>query len=181
MKLTKQQKQEKSKDLAKVLKDVSHLFFTEYRGLKFQEMGELRAKLKPMKCRYNVVKNSLLSHALKRAGIKVRGDFSLGGPTALLLVPEDDPVSPVRALAAFAKENENLKIKAGYVDGGWLTPEQCKQLSALGTKPELLGKLASSLYSSVAQVAWVVTAPMQELAMTLKALKEKKKAEGKGK
>ena len=47
MKLTKNEKIEKSKQLAETLKKAPHLFFTEYQGLKFVELDELRAKLRP--------------------------------------------------------------------------------------------------------------------------------------
>jgi len=181
MKLSKEQKLEKSKELSDVLKKVSHLYFTDYRGLKFKDMGELREKLRPMKCRYNVVKNSLLTHALDQAGIKVEDKGLLNGPMALLVVPEDDPVTPARVLEQFMKEHESMKITAGYVDGAWLDSAQCRQMSKLGTKPEMLGRLANTLYSSVAQVAWVVNAPIQELAGTLKALADKLETQEKGK
>ena len=69
MKLTKQQKIESSKVLAEKLKAAPHLFFTEFQGMKFVELDELRMQLKPLKCRYAVVKNSLIKYALKNAGV----------------------------------------------------------------------------------------------------------------
>ena len=182
MKLTKEQKKGKAKELAGVLKDSPHIFFTQYQGLKFQEMGTLRQKLKPAGCSYHVVKNSLLSHALKQAGIAVGevdgGKGLFGGPNAIVFSREDDPVSPAKILYAFAKEFESLKVKAGYIGGEWMTPDGVKKLSMLGTRPEQLGQLANALYSSVAQGAWVLAAPIRDLVLVLKALEEKKKAEG---
>jgi large subunit ribosomal protein L10 len=179
MKLTKEQKKDKSKELAETIKGVSHLYFTHYQGLKFQDMDSLRAELKGIDCRYAVIKNTMLKNALEQAGIEVKGrEEILQGPTALLLVAGDDPVSPARVLKKFGKEKEALKVRAGYVDGEWIDEAQCKQMSDLGTKPEMLGKLASALYTSVAQVAWVVNAPIGELARTLHAYEQKLKAEG---
>ena len=49
MKLTKQQKIESSKVLAEKLKVAPHLFFTEFQGMKFVELDELRMQLQPRK------------------------------------------------------------------------------------------------------------------------------------
>ncbi len=178
MKLTKEQKKEKSKELAKTLKGSAHIYFTQYQGLKFKEMDDLREKLASLGSSYKVYKNSILAHALKDAGITVEGGKEfLGGPNAVLVGAEDDPVSPARVLVKFAGEFEALKVKGGYVDGKWLSPEECVQLSTLGTKPEVLGKLANVLYSAVAQSAWVLAAPIRDMVLVLKALEEKKKSE----
>ena len=178
MKLTKEQKKKKAQELAEILKASEHLYFTGYKGLKFQEMTELRQQLRPLSCSYRVVKNALLAHALKGAGININDKKLLDGPNALLFASKDDPVSPARVLVEFAKDKESLKIKAGYVGGKWVNSAECRKLSAIGTKPELLGKLSGTLYSAVGQAAWVLAAPIQDLALTLKALQEKRATEG---
>jgi large subunit ribosomal protein L10 len=176
MKLTKEQRKEQCKGLARTLKDSPHLYFTEYQGLKFQDIAALRALLKPHKCGYRVVKNSLLEHAMKDAGVAAESKSLFDGPNALLFVRNDDPVSPAKILFKFAKDNENLKVKAGYVGGRWYGPVDCRRFSTLGTRPELLGQLAGVLYSTVGQAAWVIAAPLQQLVLVLKALEEKKSA-----
>ncbi|MDE2291187.1 MAG: 50S ribosomal protein L10 [Elusimicrobia bacterium] len=175
MKLTREQKKTVSKELAKTLKDSGSVFFTQYQGLKFVELEQLRKTLKPMKARYRIVRNTTLSHALKEAGISGAAADLLKGPGAILFAPGDDPVSPAKALVKFAKEAEALKLRGGYVGGQWMTPEECKALASIGTKPELLGKLANALYSSVAQGAWVLAAPIRDLVLALKAVEEKQK------
>ncbi|PIP81434.1 MAG: 50S ribosomal protein L10 [Elusimicrobia bacterium CG_4_9_14_3_um_filter_62_55] len=182
MKLTKEQKKDQSKELGAELKASSHVFFTHYQGLKFEQMETIRTKLRPMKCRYTVLKNSLLASALKEAGIEISevdgGEGLLSGPNAVLIAKEDDPVSPAKVLVDMQKEAEKLDIRAGFVGGKWIGPDQVKALSKIGTKPELLGQLANALYSSVAQGAWVLAAPIRDLVLVLKAVEEQKKSEG---
>jgi large subunit ribosomal protein L10 len=179
MKLTRQQKKDQSKALADVLKGSAHLYFTEYQGLRFHDLAELRAQLKPMKCGYRVIKNSMLHHALEQAGVKVESKELLDGPNALLYAREDDPVSPARVLVKFAKTHQALKLKAGLVGGKWMTAVDCQKLSTLGTRPELLTQLAGTLYSTVAQGAWVLAAPIRDFVLVLKAVQEKKGTEAK--
>ena len=174
MKLTKAQKVEKSKELGSVLKGVPQIFLTEYQGLRFVDLAQLRAKLKPISGQYAVVKNSLVKNALQNAGIQ--GDKALfKGPIGMVTAKTDDPVATAKVLAAFAKDFEKLKIKAAFVGGKWLTAAECKTLSQLASKPEQLAKLASALYSSYAQSAWVLAAPMNKLVWAIQAVEEQKK------
>lgn len=176
MKLTKEQKKVKSKELSEVLKSSAHLYFTQYQGLKFQEMDELRGQLRAIGSSYKVIKNSVLGHALKEAGVTVKDEAVLDGPNALLFGAGDDPVSPAKTLFKFGKDKEALKILGGVVDGKWLDAAELKQLSSLGTRPEVLQQLAGVLYMSVAQSAQVLAAPIRDMVLVLKAL-EKKKSE----
>lgn len=178
MKLTKEQKKTVSKELAKTLKGSSSIFFTQYQGLKFVEIDELRKQLRPTKAKYKVVRNTTLAHALKEAGIEGTAAEMLKGPGAILFAPGDDPVAPAKILVKFAKTAEALKLRGGYVGGVWMTPEECKALAELGSKPELLGKLANALYSAVAQGACVLAAPIRDLVLVLKAVEEKQKSAG---
>lgn len=178
MKLTKNEKIEKAKILAESLKKAPHLFFTEFQGLKFVELDELRAKLRPLRCRYAVVKNSLIRYALKNAGVDGADEKLLKGPVGIVVSESEDPVAAAKVLATFAKQFPQLKIKAGFVTQKWMTPAQCQQLSTLGSRPELLAKLAGTLYSAVAQSAGVLQAPIRDLVLVLSALEAQKKQAG---
>ena len=118
MKLTKQQKIESSKALAEKLKSAPHLFFTEFQGMKFVELDELRAQLRPLKCRHAVVKSSLVRYALKDAGIDGADAKMLKGPVGLIVADNDDPVAPAKVLAALSKEFPTLKVTRGLCLAG---------------------------------------------------------------
>ena len=177
MKLTKKDKIERAKTLAESLKKAPHLFFMEFQGLKFVELEELRGKLRPLHCRYAVVKNALVRYALKNAGIDGIDPKVLKGPIGLVVSEGEDPVAAAKVLAVFSKQFPLLKIKAGLVSSKWMTPAECQTLSTLGSKPELLAKLAGALYSAVAQSAGVLQAPIRDLVLVLAALEDKKKKE----
>ena len=160
------------------MKKAPHLYFTHYQGLKFIELAELRKKLKPLGCKYQVVKNSLIDYALKDAGISGAAEETLKGPIGLVVGQGTDPVAAAKVLVAFAREFPKLKIRAGFVEGQWLDASGCARLSSLGTKPELLTLLAGTIYSTVAQAASVLQAPMRDLALVIKALEEQKQKNG---
>jgi large subunit ribosomal protein L10 len=177
MKLTKDQKVEASKALAEKLKVAPHLFFTEYKGLKFVELDELRNQLRPLKCRYAVVKNSLVRYALKNAGVDGADPKLLKGPVGLIVADTDDPVAPAKVVAALAKKFPALKIRAGYVSRKWMTPADCDKLSKLPSKQELMGKIVGTLYTIVSQSVAIAQAPTRDMLLVVKALEDKKKSE----
>jgi large subunit ribosomal protein L10 len=177
MKLTKSQKIEKAKDLGTVLSKAPSIFFTEFQGIKFTELDTLRGKLRPLRCKYTVMKNSLVRNALKNAGIDGIDPKLLKGPIGLVVADSDDPAGAAKVLSAFAKDVPLLKVKAGFVGGNWMTASECAKLATLGTKPELLSKLAGTLYASVAQTAGVLQAPIRDFVLVLSALEDKKKKE----
>jgi len=178
MKLTKSQKIESSKALAEKLKSAPHLFFTEYQGMKFVELDELRAQLRPLKCKYAVVKNSLVKYALKNAGVDGVDPKTLKGPVGLIVAENDDPVAPAKVIAALGKKFPQLKVRAGYVSQKWMTPADCEKLSKLPGKQELMGKVVGLVYTLVSQSVAIAQAPTRDAVLVVKALENKLKESG---
>jgi large subunit ribosomal protein L10 len=178
MKLTKQQKIESSKVLAEKLKAAPHLFFTEFQGMKFVELDELRAQLRPLKCRHAVVKSSLVRYALKGAGIDGVDPKMLKGPVGIIVADNDDPVAPAKVIATLAKKFPQLKVRAGYVSQKWMTPSECETLSKLPSKQELMGKIVGLLYTLVSQPVAIAQAPTRDMVLVVKALENKLKESG---
>jgi large subunit ribosomal protein L10 len=178
MKLTKQQKIESSKVLAEKLKAAPHLFFTEFQGMKFVELDELRMQLKPLKCRHAVVKSSLIKYALKNAGIDGVDAKMLKGPVGLIVADNDDPVSPAKVLATLGKKFPQLKVRAGFVSQKWMTPSDCDKLSKLPSKQELMGKIVGLVYALVSQPVAIVQAPTRDAVLVVKALENKLRESG---
>jgi len=177
MKLTKQQKKDKSKELAVSLKTASCIYFTNYQGLKFAELYQLRSKLKPLGGKYTVVKNSLIENALKNADMSPADAKLFKGPIGLVVAQGADPVAAAKVLATFAKDFPALKLRAAFVPPQWLAGTDVAKLAALPSKTELMGKLASALYGVNASIAMVLQAPIRDLAYVLKALEDKKSKE----
>ena len=178
MKHTKSEKIEKSKAVAEALKKAPNLFFTEYQGLKFQELDELRSKLRPLKCKYSVIKNSTVRYALKNAGIDGVDAKAFKGPIGMIVADSDDPVAPAKVLAELGKKFPQLKVKSAFVGAKWMTPKECATLATLPGKQELLGKVVNLLYTLVSQPVAIAQAPTRDMVMVVKALADKKSKEG---
>ncbi len=108
------EKQQIVAELTEKIKNAATGIFVDYRGLTVAQDTELRAKLREANVEYKVIKNTLCRFAVDELGMNEL-DSILNGPTSLA-VSVEDPVAPAKILADFAKDNEQLEFKAGFMD-----------------------------------------------------------------
>ena len=152
-----EQKKAAVAELIEKLKAAQAGVLVDYRGLTVEEDTKLRAQLREAGVEYKVVKNTLTRFAIKEVGYDEM-DEQLNGPTSLA-ISADDPVAPAKIISDFAKNNENLTIKAGFLDGKVISLDEIKTLANTPSKDVLIAKIMGSLNS-----------PISALARTLQAL-----------
>lgn len=166
MKITKQDKKDLSQQLGKEFNEKDS-FFATFNGMKFKEANNLRETLRPAKARFQVVRNTVVEHALKHASLKPADETVAKGPTAIVTVADAEEITRVaKELVNFAKENPSVVWKGGFYEKNWLTPDDIVKLSKIGSKTELLGQLAGVLYSSIAQIRYVLDALKEQKEKT---------------
>ncbi|WP_327234991.1 50S ribosomal protein L10 [Streptomyces sp. NBC_01317] len=144
---------------------------TEYRGLTVAQLKELRRSL-GANAQYSVVKNTLTKIAANEAGINTLDDL-FAGPTAVAFVT-GDPVESAKGLRDFAKDNPNLIIKGGVLDGKALSADEFKKLADLESREVLLSKLAGAMKGKQSQAASLFQALPSKFVRTAEALRVKK-------
>lgn len=137
-------------EIAEVLKNATTGVLVDYRGLTVEEDTKLRNDLRAAGVNYFVVKNTLLRLAAKESGIEGLDDI-LHGPTALAV--SDDAVAPAKVLADFAKNNEKMQLKSGFMDGRVLEMDELMQLAKTPNKETLIAKMLGSLNSPISGLA----------------------------
>ena len=130
--------------------------FVDYRGLTVSEDTDLRNKLRAAGVEYKVIKNTLTRFAAKEVGYDEL-DPILNGPTSLAISYED-PVAPAKVIAEFAKGNDKLEIKSGFLDGKVISIDEIKTLANTPSRDVLIAKLMGSLNSPVSSLARVLQA-----------------------
>jgi large subunit ribosomal protein L10 len=148
-------------NLTEKVKLTKALILTDYSGLKVGQISELRTELRKVGAEYEVVKNNLLSLALK-------GE-PLTGPTAALWVYQADDVTPLKTLAAFIKKNELPKIKMGFWDKELISAEKVMQLANLPGIDELKAKLVGIINSPIYRLVYTLNGNLQKLVFILGA------------
>src|SRR5258706_9379936 len=126
-------------NLEKQARESTGLLVTSFKALKTVEFNEIRAKLRPLKSDYRVVKNSLTRIALKNAGMEALANM-LEGPTAIVL-ERGAAIAATKAVFEFAKTQENLKINGGVFEGKGLGAKELQAIASLPSREVLLATL----------------------------------------
>ncbi len=171
---TKEQKKKLVKDLAEKLKNSKATVFSDFKGLNVKDMTALRAELREKNVDMQVIKKTLLTIAMKDAGVELDAT-KFEGQIAVAVAHEDE-VEAAKIIAKMAKVNENLKIVGGLLGKNILTKEEVMALSKLPSKDELLAKLVGTLNAPVSGFVNVLAGNLRGLVQVLKAVGEAKEA-----
>ena len=169
---TKQEKQEFVKSFEKEITTAKNFCFAGYQGLTVKELDDLRKKVKSTDAEFRVIKNRLVAKVLKNLKID-NFDEHLKGATAIIL-EKGDPIKTIKTLSVFSKNNSKLKIKAGYFENKFLTAQDVAKIASLPSKEHLVAQVVFSISSPLVRLMNVLTAPMRNLAVVLKAASNKK-------
>ncbi|MFV0258342.1 MAG: 50S ribosomal protein L10 [Acidimicrobiales bacterium] len=150
------------------------VLITEYRGLSVSALQELRGGLRPIGGSYRIYKNTLVRRAADADGLAITEHLT--GPTALAFpetAPDGTPpdvVGVAKVLRDFAKNNPELIIKGGLLDGAPLDAGGVRALADLESREVLLAKFAGLLAAPMQQLAGLMQALPRNLAYGLAAL-----------
>ena len=134
------------------------LVFVEYAGTTVAQVTDLRNQIRKANAEYKVYKNKLMQRALSELNIECP---VLEGTTAVA-ISYDDEVAPAHVVVNAGKDNENLKVKFGVVNGKVVDESYVKTLAHIPSRDVLL-----------AQLVGMLQAPIRNLACTLKAVADK--------
>lgn len=146
----------------------------DFCGLTVAQDTALRRKMREAGVHYNVVKNTLLRIAAQEAGIEGL-EPSLEKNTAIAVSPED-PVAVAKVICDFAKENKELKVKVGILDGQVIDAEAIKALASLPPKEVLIAKMLGSMNAPISGFVNVLQGTIRNVVYALEAVRKAKES-----
>ena len=158
--MQKAEKHEFVKSFNSTLKEKDFLVVAHYKGLTVSEMSSLRVKVKSTNSTFKVAKNTLAKRAIKDTNFEILEKFFVG-PTSVVF--SNDPVSTSKAMVDFSKDNENLKILGGAMDGKELSIEDIKKLASLPSMEALRAKIVGLLISNQRNILSIFQANQSSL------------------
>ena len=132
-------------EITNKLESSKTLLLVDYQGMSVQEINQLRQNLKDNGSDLKVYKNTLASLAFKDKGIKL--DDYMSGPKAYIF--SKDIIEPIKIVSEVAKSNDNLSIKAGYIDGEFASKEVIDEYASIPSYEGLLTMFAGGLIEHV--------------------------------
>lgn len=145
---------------------------TDFRGLKVEQISDLRRKLRLPDVEYRVLKNTMFRFALKEAGYEDIAE-QISGPNAVIF-SKNDPVGPAQIIFDFAKTNKQLEVKIGILEGKLLSPEDIKNLAQLPPRDVLLGQVVGTMQAPITSFVRVLNANLTGLVRALDGIREQK-------
>ena len=145
----------------------------EYRGLDVASVTVLRKKARESGVYLRVLKNSLARRAVAGTPFEALSS-KLAGP--LIYGISADPVNAAKVLAAFAKDNDKLVIKAGALPNSVLDVNGVKALATMPSREELLSKLLGTMQAPIAQFVRTLNEVPTKLVRGLAAVRDQKQA-----
>jgi large subunit ribosomal protein L10 len=162
-----------SAEVGKSLGASPFCLITDYRGLTVEQFTELRKRLAAVNAEFHVVKNTLLRHALKEAGLPdANGDLT--GMTAVVYGRDKAEVSAAaKVVKDYSKEVDKPRVKLGFLGQQILRAEDVAALADLPSLDVLRAKLVGLLQTPATRVAVVLGAPAGQIARVIKAHADK--------
>lgn len=156
-------KQPVVQEISDLLDGAQSAVLVDFMGIPVDADTELRRQLREGGVTYRVYKNTLMKLAMKGTDFEKLGD-DLKGPSAIA-VSKTDPTAPARIVANFAKDHEQISLKAGIVEGDYFDAKSILDIARIPGKEELLSRLCGSLQS-----------PISSFARAIKQVAEKKES-----
>ncbi|MBR6779363.1 MAG: 50S ribosomal protein L10 [Clostridia bacterium] len=147
-------------EIKNLISSSKSVVLVDYKGITVAQDTALRKAMRTNNVTYKVIKNTLFKKACEQLGIDGL-DVALNGTTAFAFGSEDETVAP-RMVKNAMKEYSTLSIKAGLYNGKAIEEKEVVTLATIPSKEQL-----------VAQLLYVLNAPVASLARAFKAIAEK--------
>jgi large subunit ribosomal protein L10 len=145
----------------------------EYRGMTVSQLTALRTEARNEGVWIRVVKNNLAKRVVDGSDFECLTEHFVG---PVIFSASEDPVAVARVMAKFAKDNENLKITAGAMNGLLIDNSMIESLAKLPGRDELLAKLMGTMMAPVQKFVSTLNEVPGRFVRTLSAVAESKEA-----
>ena len=164
-----QKKIDQVEDLKKRMERATITVSANYRGLRVQEMDQMRKRMRAASVEVKVVKNSLLRLAAAQTGAPELMEI-VEGPTALVIA-YDDPIEAAKAITEYAQSAPpTFSLRGAFLDGQVVSAADLRDLVRLPPRPVMLAQLAGQIQAPLATLSGLLQSPMRELTSLLQSV-----------
>lgn len=175
MQQNRKQKEAVVAEVAKNVKASKALVFANFKGVAVKDITAIRKELKTSGSSWRVLKKTLLSLALKDAGV----DMNAGElPGQIGVAFSADEVAAAKVLSTYMKSHPEvtLTLEGGVLGTKKLSAAEVKALSKIPGTQELRGMLVGVLAGPMSGFVRTLNGNLLGLVQVLKAASEKKTA-----
>jgi len=171
---TKAQKAEQIKQLTDKLQANPAIVITEFTGLTMEDLTDFRRKAREKGVTFQIIKNTLLTKAAEKAGIKGLNVNKIARQLGIASGSNDEAAVSKLVYEFTKSSNEKVKIYAGILNNKVASIETIIQLAQLPSREELLVRIVGSINAPVSGFVRVLSGPLQGFYNVIKILSEVK-------
>lgn len=172
MSIIREKKEKQVQELAQLFEQNNTFYLIDHENISVTKSMKLRGQLREKNCFFKVIKNRLAIRAVKdEFPDEFKHNFQ--GPTAIAYTSEN-PIILARVLKDFSVQNKILKVKAGIIEGEFLSEEKFSEIASLTSRDDLLAKFGYLMAYPLSQLLKTWQAPFLSLGSMLSQLKSKK-------
>jgi large subunit ribosomal protein L10 len=162
-------------NLSEILKSSSSYVLVNFSGMGVKKQQEFKSRLKEAGAKMLVVKNTLfrLAGKLAKTPNEILSEKVLSGQTAIIST-EEDPISPLKVINDFSKEDSVPELKAGVIEGHFQDKDSLSKLSIIPSKEALFSNLNNLILSPIYGLMHTLKLKQYELIFLLNSAKNKK-------
>jgi large subunit ribosomal protein L10 len=161
--ITRAIKEQEVKSLVEKFSKAKGAFIVDFKGMKVEQVTNLRKKLHLAESEMKVVRNTLAKRALKdHPSAEKALSASMRGTNAIVF-SYGEINATAKTLADFAKDVEVLQIKTGMMDGEGLNADRIKFLATLPGKDQLRAQFLAVLLAPGSKLARCLDVYVQKL------------------
>lgn len=147
-------------EIKNLISSSKSIVLVDYKGISVADDTALRKSMRENNVTYKVIKNTLFNKACEQLGISGL-EAALNGTTAFAFSGEDETAAP-RLVKKATKDYSSLSIKAGLYNNNAIDEKEVMALASIPGREQLM-----------AQLLYVLNAPVSGLARAIKAIAEK--------
>jgi large subunit ribosomal protein L10 len=171
--ITREKKESEVSAIQEKLKKAKAAFVVDFKGMKVEQVTQLRKTLFPLQSEMKVVRNTLARRAMKGfPEIDKAIGTAFRGTNAFIFSYGDDVSASAKALAQYAKDIELFQLKTGVMDGQAMDQAKITFLATLPTKDVLRAQLLGVLNAPGSKLVRTLNEVPASLARVLAARKE---------
>ncbi|MCB8927373.1 MAG: 50S ribosomal protein L10 [Ardenticatenaceae bacterium] len=167
MAITKARKVELLEQYDELIQNSRAIFLAEYSGMNVKQLNALRDKVYEANGALHVTKNTLLKIALEKADKSLPEEF-LAGQLATGFALSEAP-SLAKALVDFAKDDDKVTLRGGFLGDEFVTVEQVEALAKLPSLDELRAQVIGLINGPARNVASVLASGVRQVVNVVDA------------
>ena len=159
--MNKEQKKNYISEITTQFENSEAVLVTHYQGLTMVQLDELRLKMREHGIIFKITKNRITKLALEKTKCKDLSNL-FTGPTAVAF--GKDAIMSARILSKFSKDNVNLKLLGGIMDGEVLDQAGVQNVANLPTLDEARAKIVGILATPASKIVSILLARSEKMS-----------------